>query len=45
LYPLISGAALILSALMACIFFKEKITPKCILGIIIAISAIVIMNL
>ena len=45
LYPLNSGAALILSAVMAAIFFKEKITPKCIVGIVIALAAIVIMNI
>jgi len=31
--------------IMAAIFFKEKITPKCIIGIIIALGAIIIMNL
>lgn len=45
LYPLASGASLILSALMASIFFKEKITTKCVVGIAIALCAIVIMNL
>ena len=45
LYPLTSGAAIVLSALMASVFFGEKITPKCIKGIIIALAAIVIMNL
>lgn len=45
LYPLTSGAGLVLSALMAAAFFKEKITRKCFIGIIIALCAIVIMNL
>ena len=44
LYPLTSGASIVLSALMAAVFFKERITPKCVIGIIIAIAAIVIMN-
>lgn len=45
LYPLTSGTVIVLSAVMASIFFKERITPKCIKGIIVAICAIVIMNL
>ena len=45
LYPLTSGAAIVLSAIMAAIFFKERITPKCIIGIMIALAAIIIMNL
>lgn len=45
LYPLTSGIAIVLSALMAAVFFKEKITPKCIVGIIITLGAIIIMNL
>ncbi len=45
LYPLTSGASIVLSAFMAAIFFKEKITPKCAIGIIIALGAIIIMNL
>ena len=44
LYPLTSGAAIVLSAVMASAFFKEKITPKCVLGITIAIVAIIVMN-
>lgn len=44
LYPLTSGLALVLSALMAAIFFKERITIKSVIGIIIAITAIIIMN-
>lgn len=45
LYPLTSGASIVLSAIMAAIFFKEKITTKCIIGITIALGAIVLMNL
>lgn len=45
LYPLTSGASIILSAIMASIFFKEKITFKCVVGIIIALGAIVAMSL
>ena len=45
LYPLSSGMGIVLSAIMAAIFFKEKITPKCIIGIMVALGAIIIMNL
>ena len=44
LYPLSTGAALILSVLMSVLFFKEKATPKCIIGVLIAFSALIIMN-
>lgn len=44
LYPLTSGAAIVLSALMAATFFKEKVTLKCAIGIIIALVAIIIIN-
>ena len=45
LYPLNQGAALILSMVMAAVFFKEKITPKCLLGIGVAFGALLIINL
>ena len=45
LYPLEQGSALILSSLMASIFFGEKLTLKAILGIIIAFSALMIITL
>ncbi|MBO5222522.1 MAG: DMT family transporter [Clostridia bacterium] len=45
LYPLNQGAGLLLSMLMAAIFFKEKITPKCLLGLAIAFAALLIINL
>jgi drug/metabolite transporter (DMT)-like permease len=45
LYPLNQGAALILSLLMAAIFFKEKITVRCIVGICLAFVALLIINL
>ena len=43
--PLSQGAALILVAIMSAIFFGEKIKPRCVVGIILAISALLIMNL
>lgn len=44
LYPMQNGCAMILSTLMANIFFKEKITFACISGIIIAFCGIVCIN-
>ena len=44
LYPLTSGVAIVLSAIMAATFFKEKVTLKCVVGIIIALVAIIIIN-
>ena len=44
LYPLTQGSALILAVLMAGIFFKEKITLKCIVGMVMAFAALIIIN-
>ena len=44
LYPLNQGMALILSTLMASVFFKEKLTAKCVIGICIAFAGLLIMN-
>jgi len=44
LYPLSQSAALILSTLMSHFFFKEKITPKCIIGIVITFIGLLIIN-
>lgn len=44
LYPLNQGAALILSTLMAALFFKEKLTVKSCLGVLAALLSIVFMN-
>lgn len=45
LYPLNQGAALILSLLMAAAFFKEKITVRCVVGLIVAFVGLLIINL
>ena len=45
LYPLNQGSALILSLLMAAVFFKEKITARCIVGVCMAFGALLIINL
>lgn len=44
LYPLNQGVAVILSLLMASIFFKEKINLKCIIGICLAFIALLFIN-
>lgn len=45
LYPLIQGASLIISTLMASAFFKEKLTAKAAIGIVSAFIALLIINL
>ena len=45
LYPLNQECALILSALMASVLFKEKLTVKAVIGIITAFAGLLIINL
>jgi drug/metabolite transporter (DMT)-like permease len=45
LYPLNQGCALILSAVMAAVLFKEKLTAKAIIGITTAFAGLLIINL
>lgn len=45
LYPLNQGMGLILSSIMAAVFFKEKLTFKCILGMVLAFAALLLINL
>ncbi len=45
MYPLSQGAALILSSIMSAVLFKEKLTAKCIAGLILAFAALLIINL
>lgn len=45
LYPLNQGAALILSTLMSSVCFRERITVKCICGIVIAFVGLLVINL
>lgn len=44
MYPMLQGANLICSAVLAQILLKEKITTKSVFGIGIAIAAVVLMN-
>lgn len=45
LYPLNQGCALILSAIMSAVLFKEKLTIKAVIGIITAFISLIIINL
>ena len=45
LYPMNDGMALILSTAMSAMFFGERITKKSVIGISIALIAIIIMNI
>ena len=45
LYPVCQGGALILSLIMCRIFFKEKITAKCLTGIALAGAAMICLNI
>lgn len=45
LYPINQAAALILSTLMATVFFKEKLTVRAVLGIALSFVALMLMNL
>ena len=43
-YPIYQAGGLIFSALMATIFFKERITPRCVIGMILAFTAILLLK-
>ena len=43
-YPLNQGSSLIISALMAALFFKEKINLKAVIGIILAFIGLLTIN-
>lgn len=44
LYPLSQGASLILSSIMSMVLFKEKITLKCVIGLVLSFIGLVILN-
>ena len=44
LYPLSHGTAIILSLTMSTLFFKEKIKPVCILGLIVLFVGLLFIN-
>ncbi len=45
LYPLSQSFSMIMSLFMAKIFFKEKITPKCVCGICLSFAALLLINM
>ena len=45
LYPLNQGMSLVIASVMATVLFKEKMTVKCIIGMILAFSALILINL
>ena len=45
LYPLNQGAALILASVMSAVAFREKLTPKGILGILLSFVGLLFINL
>lgn len=45
MYPLNQGAALAISTLMAALFFGEKPTARCVLGILVAFAGLLVINL
>ena len=45
LYPLANGCALMLSTIMSAVFFKEKLTAKCLFGVLLAFGGILAVNL
>ena len=45
LYPLMQGGGLVLSMLMSAVCFGEKITLRCVAGIVITFAALLYMNL
>ena len=45
IYPLNMGLSMILSAAMAALIFKEKLTRKCLIGLIVAFSGLMMINM
>lgn len=45
IYPLSQGGSVILSMAMSAIFFKEKITARCIVGVVLSFIALLMINL
>lgn len=43
-YPIYQAGGLIFSALMAALFFKERITPRCLIGMLLAFVAILLLK-
>lgn len=44
IYPIYQAGGLILSAFMSAVFFKEKITARCVLGLVLAFISILLLK-
>ena len=44
LFPIYQAGGLILSATMSAVFFKEKITPRCVIGLTLSFIAILLLK-
>lgn len=44
LYPMNQGMALVLSSLMSAVCFKEKLTAKCIIGLVVSFIGLIVIN-
>ena len=44
LYPLNQGLALMLSSVMSAVFFHERLTLKCIIGLVLSFAGLIIIN-
>ena len=44
LYPLNQGAALIISSGMSALLFCERLTPKCVIGLLISFTGLIVLN-
>lgn len=45
LFPFVQGVAIGTSTFMSAVFFKEKITPRCVFGLLLAFAGLLVMNL
>lgn len=45
LFPMTQGVGIVAATFMAAIFFKERITSRCVTGLVLAFAALLIMNL
>ena len=44
LYPLNQGASLIISSSMSALLFRERLTPKCVIGLLISFAGLIVLN-
>ena len=44
LYPIYQAGGLILSSMIGAVFFKEKVTLRCVIGLVLAFAAILLLK-